>query len=366
MTLSEPMLHGGDLVSASNRYGIPVEQWLDLSTGINPDSYPVGELDPAVFQRLPYIQPAFADAVSGYYGNDQWLAVNGSQPVIQMLPELLPDLPVMLPTAGYDEHRFHWAQKGNDLMFYDAFDRTCATEQINAHINQNKPFHLVVINPNNPSGLRFQRDQLVQWAERLPQGGYLIIDEAFIDLEPERSVLLNKALPNNLIVLRSFGKFFGLAGLRLGFVFAADSLRQQLQQRLGIWQVNGVAQAIATDALADTDWQRGARYEIAKNAAFTAELLAPLARILEPLSVAQSGLFSHWRMTSVCAVELQERMAQQGVLVRYIPLNDDEALIRFGIVSRFNWDGINTLKRAVEATVRSLSEQTEQQRAAYG
>ena len=366
MTLSEPMLHGGDLISASTPYGIPVEQWLDLSTGINPDSYPVGELDPAVFQRLPYIQPAFADAVSGYYGSDQWLAVNGSQPVIQALPEFLPDLPVMLPSAGYDEHRFHWAQKGNDLMFYDAFDRTRAIEQINAHINQNKPFHLMVINPNNPSGLRFQRDQLLQWVGRLPQGGYLIIDEAFIDIEPEHSVLFNEALPDNLIVLRSFGKFFGLAGLRLGFVFAADSLRQKVQQALGIWQVNGVAQAIATDALADRDWQRGARYEIAKNAAFTAELLAPLAKVLEPLNEVQSGLFSHWRVTSERASELQEQMAQQGVLVRYIPLNDDEALIRFGIVSRFDWEGVNTLKRAIDVTVRSTSEKHEQQSTAYG
>lgn len=352
------MLHGGDLISASARYNILQDQWLDLSTGINPDSYPVGELAPEVFQQLPYEQQAFADAVTAYYGSDQWLAVNGSQPVIQALPWCLEKLPVLLPDVGYDEHRHHWAINGNPLAFYPAFDLQAASEQIEERVRNGEAFHLVVINPNNPSGLRFCKEQLYNWAERLTGDGHLIVDEAFIDTQPESSVL-SAQLHDKLIVLRSFGKFFGLAGLRLGFVFASDQLRALLQQRLGIWQVNGVAQCVATNALTDLDWQRGAREDIGLNAAFTKELLVPLKEKLKPGGVAQMSLFSSWQLDAGIAEQVQDLLAQQGVLVRLIPLNENKALIRTGIISRYNWDGIDQLEGAVNACIELLSYQGE-------
>ena len=351
-------LHGGDLISASARYNIPQDQWLDLSTGINPDSYPVGELAPEVFQRLPYQQHAFTDAVTGYYGSDQWLAVNGSQPVIQALPLCLEKLPVLLPDVGYDEHRYHWAINGNPLAFYPAFDLQAASEQIEKRFRNGGAFHLVVINPNNPSGLRFSKEQLYNWAGRLADEGRLIVDEAFIDTQPASSVLSEK-LNDKLIVLRSFGKFFGLAGLRLGFVFTSDQLRAQLQQRLGIWQVNGVAQGVATNALTDLDWQRGAREDIGLNAVYTNELLVPLMEKLETDFVAQTSLFTSWRLGASSAAQVHELLAQQGVLARLIPLNERRALLRTGIISRYNWDGIDQLEGAVNTCIELLSHQGE-------
>ena len=352
------ILHGGDLIGASARYNIPQDQWLDLSTGINPDSYPVGELAPEVFQRLPYQQQAFAEAVTGYYGSDQWLAVNGSQPVIQALPLCLEKLPVLLPDVGYDEHRHHWAMNGNPLAFYPAFDQQAASAQIETRFRNGGAFHLVVINPNNPSGLRFSKEQLCDWAGRLEGEGRLIVDEAFIDTQPASSVLSDK-LNDKLIVLRSFGKFFGLAGLRLGFVFTSDQLRAQLQQRLGIWQVNGVAQGVATNALTDLDWQRGAREDIGLNAAFTNELLAPLMDKLQPDLVVQTSLFSSWQLDADIAAQVQDLLAQQGALVRLIPLNERKALLRTGIISRYNWDGIDQLEGAANRCIELLSHQGE-------
>ncbi|MDI3323986.1 aminotransferase class I/II-fold pyridoxal phosphate-dependent enzyme [Pontibacterium granulatum] len=352
------ILHGGDLISASARYNIPQDQWLDLSTGINPDSYPVGELATEVFQRLPYQQQVFADAVTGYYGTDEWLAVNGSQPVIQALPLCLEKLPVLLPDVGYDEHRHHWAANGNPLAFYPAFDLNAASDQIERRLSKGEPFHLVVINPNNPTGLEFSKVQLCNWAERLAGKGCLIVDEAFIDTQPAISVL-NEPLSDKLIVLRSFGKFFGLAGLRLGFVFASDQLRSQLQQRLGIWQVNGVAQGVATNALSDLDWQRGARQDITLNAERTALLLAPLMDALQPDRVAQTPLFSSWQLDADIAAQVQDLLAQQGVLVRLIPLSERKALLRTGIISRYNWDAIDRLDGAVNACIELLNHQGE-------
>ena len=113
------------------------------------------------------------------------------------------------------------------------------------------------------------------WAQRLPEGGYLIIDEAFIDLTPEQSVL-QQHFCDNMLVLRSFGKFFGLAGIRLGFVFANAMLRQHLQERIGLWTVNGPAQEVAIAALRDSAWQSAAQLKIRRSASVTQEKLQPL------------------------------------------------------------------------------------------
>ncbi len=352
--MSEQLIHGGDLFAASERYGIPVEQWLDLSTGINPESYPPGDLPPQVFKQLPYLQPAFLKAAAEYYGSDQFLAVNGSQPVIQALPQVLERLPVLLPEVGYDEHRYHWARNGNQLSFYSAFDLKAATEQIESQLALGGPFHLVVINPNNPSGLTFLPQTLISWAERMPEGGAVIIDEAFVDTTPEQSVL-RQALPDNMVVLRSFGKFFGLAGLRLGFAFSNEPLRLRLQEGLGLWQVNGVAQAVASEALTDVAWQQGARSDIEMNNQFTQRLLAPLAELLQPQYQYQHGLFTVWKVTQSQSRLLQKTFAEQAVLIRVIPLDQGEALVRIGIIRRFDYAAVPPLERAVACCIEALN-----------
>lgn len=352
--MSEQLIHGGDLFTASERYGIPVEQWLDLSTGINPESYPLHDLAPEAFKQLPYLQPEFLHVAAEYYGSDQFLAVNGSQPVIQALPQVLEPLSVLLPEVGYDEHRYHWARNGNPLSFYSAFDLKVATEQIESRLALGEPFHLVVINPNNPSGLTFLPQTLIYWAERMPEGGAVIIDEAFVDTTPEQSVL-RQALPDNMVVLRSFGKFFGLAGLRLGFAFANEPLRIRLQKCLGLWQVNGVAQVVAREALMDVAWQRGARSDIKMNSQFTQRLLAPLVELLQPQYQYQHGLFTVWKVTQSQSRLLQKTFAEQAVLIRVIPLDQGEALVRVGIIRRFDYAAVPILERAVACCIEALN-----------
>ncbi|MCV6604043.1 MAG: hypothetical protein OIF34_01975, partial [Porticoccaceae bacterium] len=142
-------LHGGDLISASQRYGIPVADWLDLSTGLNPSSYPVPELSPVLFQRLPYLRPEFLQAAAVFYGNAQLLPSNGSQLVIQELPSCLnelgliefglDDLPVLLPEHGYKEHEDHWRRHGNAVQYYPAFEPQAAVEVIESVLDRGDP-----------------------------------------------------------------------------------------------------------------------------------------------------------------------------------------------------------------------------------
>jgi len=329
--ISENCFHGGDIISASQHYDIPIDQWIDLSTGINPEPYPVidilGDISAQAFECLPYLQTDFLDSAGAYYlGPDydeaddhrrRLLAVPGSQSVIQILPACLAKLPVILPELGYQEHVHAWREAGAELAFYDALELSTAKDQIDSLIAHNPAQHLLVINPNNPSGLQFSIQQLNIWAQQLSGEGYLIVDEAFIDTQPENS-LLAQAPINNLVVLRSFGKFFGLAGLRLGFVFANENLCAQLQHRIGPWSINGPAQEIATHALQNTAWQQQASIDIPVLGKASCALFRPLFSQTAVLRIMHQPLFTSYWLEAELAAFIFRAFSMRGILLRQI------------------------------------------------
>ncbi|WP_435794098.1 aminotransferase class I/II-fold pyridoxal phosphate-dependent enzyme, partial [Neptuniibacter pectenicola] len=318
------LVHGGDLVSAAKRYGVAREAWIDLSTGINPCAYPVPHLEASCFQQLPYQSRDFEAAVTAYYGSSAFVACNGSQQVIELLPKLLPTLPVLLPALGYQEHCKSWrkAQRGVGSLFcYSAIDQVAAIERIESQLRLNKPFHLVLINPNNPTGLLFSVERIVDWASRMPEGGFIIVDEAFIDLHPEQSVLSDYHAfqqASNLLVIRSFGKFFGLAGIRLGFLFGPASLLRKVAHGVGPWSVNGPAQSVAIAALNDHCWHGRNRASIERNSDITVSLFRPLLTRIGAEALGASALFSSWWINRKQATSLYTFFAERGVLLRII------------------------------------------------
>lgn len=370
-------LHGGDIVEASARYGIDIDEWIDLSTGMNPDPYPV-ELDKASFHLLPYVRPEFISASAVYYGSSHFIPVSGTQAAIQHLPSLLADLPVLIPSVGYQEHGKYWRRNGTKICYYDSLEKQTSIVFINNALQENPQQHLVVINPNNPTGVLFEKQQLLVWAKQLAAEAYLIIDEAFIDMTPEQSVL-NQSLPDNIIVLRSFGKFFGLAGVRLGYCFANSALLDTLQNYLGLWQVNGPAQAIAIKALQDTQWQAETKVRTQINAGLmrkrcrslmnlmgasddeclgetvmqsAAECISNAAR--EPLVLPycfHSDFFSSYRMPYDNALSVKEYFARRGILLRLVKLTDKQALLRIGWHDENNRNVSDHLDRQFAAAV---------------
>lgn len=340
-------LHGGDILSASERYGVPVEEWVDLSTGINPQSYRIDNLNDAAFKRLPYLQPAFYAAAKRYYGVDDMLAVSGSQAVIQALPNLLQNKPLLVPKVGYQEYIKHWLKAGRDIASYPSFEQAEASDSITASLMACPNQHLLIINPNNPTGLVFSAEQVVSWAALLAEGCYLIVDEAFADINPASSVL-GKALPSNVIVLRSFGKFFGLAGIRLGYVMANSVILAKLNTHLGLWQINGPAQALAIAALNDVDWQADAREGIARDSARCQQLFLPLMQQVDVYKETHQGLFSAYLMLKRQAEDIFGHFARAGVLLRVIDVSDAQAVLRVGIVDRNNEKQMNKIIQTVE------------------
>jgi cobalamin biosynthetic protein CobC len=370
------LFHGGDIQSASEQFDIPLDQWIDLSTGISSFAYPVkkllGTIDPSVFERLPYLQKEFLINAAQYYGNSSLLAVPGTQSAIGLLPACLASytshftrtdtssFPILLPNIGYQEHKTAWEklskesgseESASTCAYYDAFDLRQATSLIDLSLQKNPRQHLLVINPNNPTGQQFSLKQLQSWASRLAGGGHLIVDEAFIDTQAENSIL-SLPLAKNVVVYRSFGKFFGLAGMRVGFVFANQKLLNILQEKIGLWAINGPAQNIVTQACVDRQWQQTARAEIHKASALSQTLFAALFANLKVTATHLDSLFSSYCLDESLAEKLLHFFASQGVLLRKIPLQNGEAILRIGSVHPQQQAKVELLKKIIDRAER--------------
>lgn len=310
--------HGGRLRQAARRYGIPLAEWVDLSTGINPQAYPVPPLAPAVWQRLPETDDGLEAAAAAYYGSPHLLPVAGSQAAIQALPACFSPGRVLTLAPTYAEHPHAW--RAHEV-------RAVSAEGIAAALGEADI--LLLVQPNNPDAQRFPRDQLLAWrAELAARGGCLIVDEAFIDADPADSLVPLAGRPG-LVVLRSVGKFFGLAGARVGFVFAEPAVLDVLAERLGPWAVSGPARQVTAAALADTVWQAEARRCLARDS-------RRLASLLDEMGLAGGGgtaLFQ-WRPTPH-APAVHDALAAKGILTR---LFEAPAGLRFGLpASESEW-----------------------------
>jgi len=290
--------HGGNLRDATLRFGRA--DWLDLSTGLNPHWYPAPALPGNAWHRLPEASPELAVAAQACYGAPLMLPVAGTQAAIQALPRLRPPSRVTVAAPSYAEHAHHWGGHGHTLTQtpYSELDAAVTHSDV-----------VVICNPNNPTGATVPAVQLLAWAEQLAaRGGWLVVDEAFGDTARHNSVAAYSGQPG-LIVLRSVGKFFGLAGIRLGFVAAHADLLRDLADLLGPWTISGPAQHIALAALADQPWQAATHERLHLEG-------ARLAALLTAHGIASTGtpLFQWWAEAQPEA--FWQHMAERGVWVR--------------------------------------------------
>lgn len=305
--------HGGRLLGAVRQYGIERERWIDLSSGLAPWPYPIPPIPPDAWARLPETEDGLEQAARDYYRAHQVLALAGSQAAIQALPYLRARSRVGVLSPCYAEHPHAWREAGHALL--ELRDGQVDAELDNLDV-------LLLVNPNNPTGRRVPRERLLDWHARLAaRGGWLLVDEAFMDSTPEQSVAGQADRPG-LIVLRSFGKFFGLAGVRLGFVVAEQALLARLAERLGPWTVSGPARIVGQACLADV-----ARHRL--QAQRCAEASRRLAALLGDSGLPPTGgcdLFQY--IATPLAAPLHEHLARCGILVR---LFVEPAAVRLGL-----------------------------------
>lgn len=329
--MNSPLLppHGGDLAAAEARWGRPAEGWLDLSTGINPWPYPVPELPAAVWHRLPgaAAERAVLEAAARRWGvpaSAAIVAAPGSQPLIQAVPRLLPPGRVAVVGPTYGEHARAWSAAGHAVVDQGGLERL---DDVQA---------AVVVNPNNPDGRTTAPECLIAAAEALAaRGGLLVVDEAFAEVTPELS-LAGRPRPG-LVVLRSFGKFHGLAGLRLGFAVAAPALAERLAAMMGPWAVSGPALAVGAVALADDAWTERTRSRLAEAGARLAGVLAEAGWQV----VGGACLFQLGRHAEAPAIH--HRLGRAGILTRAFAHDPD--ILRFGLPG--DDSGLERLRRAL-------------------
>lgn len=329
------MKHGGDLTEAKARHGTGAPDWLDLSTGINPHAWPVPEgLRHVGWERLPgasEMADLLAAARDSYRVPEgaALVAAPGTQALIQWLPHLAPPGAVVIFGPTYGEHEASWRAAGREV----GISQRSGVEPVAGNPRdqrlprpdeeQHGMRHCVLVNPNNPDGRTVGPAELRRLGERASEGGgWLIVDEAFADLgRPRGAASLLPDLP--VIVLRSFGKFYGLAGLRLGFAIAAPALAERLRTALGDWPVSGPALAVGAAALADRRWAEGMRGRLAAEA-------TALDGVLAQAGLAPAGGTSLYRLVRhPDAAAIHERLASGHIWCRRFDWAPD--LLRFGL-----------------------------------
>ncbi|WFU10847.1 threonine-phosphate decarboxylase CobD [Rhizobium sp. CB3090] len=242
--MTNRIVHGGGIAAAARLYGGRPEDWLDLSTGINPNPIALPEVPVSAWHRLPDqdLMERARESARAYYrsGDILPLPVPGTQSVIQLLPRLGTADSAAILSPTYGEYVRAFALAGTPAVQIAGIgDLTCEQRLV------------IAVNPNNPDGRTLSVDRLRELHDELQQrGGLLVIDEAFGDMEPESSLAPYASSMPNLIIFRSFGKFFGLAGLRLGFVIARASILERFEDWLGPWAVSGPALSLAASLMA--------------------------------------------------------------------------------------------------------------------
>jgi cobalamin biosynthetic protein CobC len=296
--------HGGGLDAAMARYGGARADWLDLSTGINPVPYPVGDIPADAWNRLPddTAISALTEAARRFWNvpdSAQIIAAPGASALIARVPDLTFATSAYIPAPTYNEHAAAFAAR---KRLVDPDDATM-------------PVH-VYVHPNNPDG-RLWRD--------IPTTGpeLTIIDESFCDTSPAQSHIARTARPGT-IVLKSFGKFWGLAGLRLGFAIGQRKTIGRLTELLGPWPVAGPALEIGTRALRDPDWAEATRHRLSRDAARLDARLGDIGATL----VGGTDLFRTYAMPGRAA-DWQAKLARAHVWTRVFPYSD--SWMRFGL-----------------------------------
>ena len=304
--MTAPRDHGGGLDAAIATWGGTRADWLDLSTGINPVPYPLPVLTADAWTALPDARAAAtleqrARAFWNIPATAAVLAIPGASAAIAQLPRLRGPGRVSIPGPTYNEHGAAFRAAGWTLD--DVGDDA-----------------IVAVHPNNPDGLMWQADQL--------DHPFTIIDESFCDVAPSAS-LIRLAARHGTVVLKSFGKFWGLAGLRLGFAIGDPQIIADLAEALGPWPVSGPALSIGAEALADPQWADEACARLAADAQRLDDLLLGQGALLK----GGTSLFRLYQVEDAAAA--QAHLARHRIWSRIFPYADD--WLRLGLPPPDRW-----------------------------
>ncbi len=326
--MDEFAIHGGRLIQARARFPDAPLPWIDVSTGVNPSPYPATPADSAARARLPDPEEtaALETAAATAFGvpADCVLATAGAEAAIRLLASSLPARRVAVAEPAYGGHAQAWRAAGATVVGV----RRADLEHLGGDCDA-----VVVVNPNNPDGLTIPAQALLELGGRMTaKAGWLIVDEAFIEASDAESIaasLRSDGRAERLIVLRSFGKVYGLPGLRLGFAIARPDLISSLRRRLGEWPVSADAIAAGRQAYGDAPWAEQTRVRLAHDA-------GRLDALLVRCGLRVVGGTSLFRLAEADDAQRRFiRLARAGILTR--PFDYERRWLRFGLPAVRQW-----------------------------
>lgn len=320
--VGDPIQHGGNLARARALFPQAPEPWIDLSTGINPHSYPHSPIPSNVFARLP--EPALLDelktiAAKAYDAPsaEHVAAGPGTQILLPIVASLIQGRKAAILSPTYVEHARAARMAGFEVTETDDIQQLAAADLA------------VIVNPNNPTGRIVSKTDLLSLADTMrAKGGLLVVDEAFSDVSEAKSVA-GVVENGGLLVLRSFGKFYGMAGLRLGFAISHPDMVKRIEERLGPWAVSGPALHVASEALADGWWQVMMRRRLEDET-------ARLDMLLSAAGIAIQGGTSLFRLIrDPRAQALYQHLGSHGIITRRFDERPDD--LRIGLPGKEDW-----------------------------
>lgn len=322
--MTETRDHGGGLDAAIAEFGGQRDTWLDLSTGINPVPYPLGKLPAQAWTALPdqAATNRLLDAARRFWAvpdGAEIVLAPGASALIARMPALFGGGTAYVHNPTYNEHEAAFSMDANWSV---SPEPECCDLHIHVH-------------PNNPTGQLFGVDQISQTR-------YSIVDESFCDTAPERSHI-DRSARRGVVVLKSFGKFWGLAGLRLGFAICTPDLADRLRNLLGPWPVSGIALEVGAMALNDADW---AQKECARLRSEADRLDRRLRRSGAQL-LGGTSLFRLYEVPDAGA--LQRKLAKHHIWTRTFPYAP--TWLRLGLPHPSRWDHLDAALTQIDGTV---------------
>ncbi|MEH6402157.1 MAG: threonine-phosphate decarboxylase CobD [Sneathiella sp.] len=328
-TYNRDIFHGGDLNWAKTHFGSDGPKWIDVSTGINPAPYPVPDLPIEAWTRLPETaqEDALLSAARKYYSVPKTAAIvacPGTQSALQLIPTLRQQSTIAILSPTYAEHANCWKLAGHEVLEVASLTQIPSAADV-----------VVVVSPNNPTGRFADTEVLLKLQKKLSnKGGWLIVDEAFMDMTPSSSSTLYLPQENTLI-LKSFGKFFGLAGLRLGFVIGDEKIVSRINSCLGPWALSGIASHVGATAFKDPNWSRITREKLKRDSQRLRDLLIQAQMKI----IGGTDLFT--LITMQDASSLFTHLCTNRILTRPFPERPEH--LRIGLpTGEENWQRLST------------------------
>jgi threonine-phosphate decarboxylase len=289
MALLTTAPHGGDIEAVSREYGISIGELIDFSASINPFGPPPEARarlqrecsDMALLARYPdpRCSELRLELATRLGVSPECLTIaNGSAALFGAVIRALRPRTCLLPVPAFGEQRRALTAAGCEIErmpLSAANGFRLDTRALRLMLSERRPSLCVLTNPHNPSGALTTAAEMPQVLQAASAHQVqLLIDEAFIDFAPNDTLTAAATGSDQLVVLRSLTKFFGMPALRVGYCVSTPAMTGRIEAQLPEWPVTTLAAAAATEALRDEDYARRTLRAVADDRQHLRELLA--------------------------------------------------------------------------------------------